>query len=81
MGEGHLKLDKEIHLKDKDFVTVFYELCFLCTGLSARDAGEGHLKLDKEIHFKDRDFVTVFYEFCFLCTGLSARDAGEGVGA
>ncbi len=27
--------------KGRDFVTVFYEFCFLCTGLSARDAGEG----------------------------------------
>ncbi len=41
MREKVLELDKEIHFKDRDFVTVFYELCFLCTGLSARDAGEG----------------------------------------
>jgi hypothetical protein len=41
MREKVLELDKEIHIKDRDFVTVFYELFFLCTGLSARDAGEG----------------------------------------
>ncbi len=41
MREKVWEQDKEIHVKDRDFVTVFYALCFLCTGLSARDAGEG----------------------------------------
>ncbi len=41
MREKVWEHDKEIHFKDRDFVTVFYEFCFLCTGLSARDAGEG----------------------------------------
>jgi hypothetical protein len=41
MREKVWELDKEIFFKDRDFVTVFYEFCFLCSGLSARDAGEG----------------------------------------
>jgi hypothetical protein len=38
MREKVWELDNEIHFEDRDFVTLFYELCFLCTGLSARDA-------------------------------------------
>ncbi len=41
MREKVWELDKEIRFKDKDFVFAFYELCVLCTGLSARDEREG----------------------------------------
>ncbi len=41
MREKVWELDNEIHFKDRDFVNVFYKFCFLCPGLSARDAGEG----------------------------------------